>query len=187
MRIIGGTLRGLKLAEIGAGDPAAHLRPTTDRVREAVFNLLMNRPDGNPVAGARVLDLFAGTGAMGLEAVSRGAAHATFVDDGAAARALIAQNIARTRSASATALIRRDATRLGAMKGAPFTLVFLDPPYGLGLGEAAIGAALEGGWIAPGATILWEDNRPPAWPAPLTLRDQRRYGDSWITLLTAPV
>jgi hypothetical protein len=97
MRIIGGTRRGLKLAEVGAGDTAAHLRPTSDRVREAIFNLLINA-HGNPVTGARVLDLFAGTGALGLEALSRGAAEATFVDDGQAALALLKANIAKMRS-----------------------------------------------------------------------------------------
>ena len=86
MRIVGGTLRGLKLAELGAGDAAAHLRPTTDRVREAIFNLLINGSHGNPLPGARVLDLFAGTGALGLEALSRGAARVSFVDDGMTAQ-----------------------------------------------------------------------------------------------------
>ena len=89
MRIVGGTLRGLKLAELGAGDAAAHLRPTTDRVREAIFNLLINGSHGNPLPGARVLDLFAGTGALGLEALSRGAARVSFVDDGMTAVAAI--------------------------------------------------------------------------------------------------
>ncbi|MGB7263222.1 MAG: RsmD family RNA methyltransferase, partial [Albidovulum sp.] len=98
MRIIGGTRRGLKLTDVGAGDAAAHLRPTSDRVREAIFNLLMNGPYGNPVEGARVLDLFAGTGALGLEALSRGAARVTFVDDGLASRALLRQNIERMQA-----------------------------------------------------------------------------------------
>ena len=98
MRIIGGARRGLKLADIGAGDSGAHLRPTSDRVREAIFNLLMNGGYGDPVAGARVLDLFAGTGALGLEALSRGAARVTFVDDGVVARALLRDNIARMQA-----------------------------------------------------------------------------------------
>lgn len=186
MRIVGGTLRGLKLAEIGAGDADAHLRPTTDRVREAIFNLLINGGHGNPIPGTRVLDLFAGTGALGLEALSRGAAQACFVDDGATARALIRDNIDRCRAAGRTRLWRRDATQLGQNRGAGFDLIFLDPPYGKGLGERAIASALAGGWIAPGATIVWEDSRPPLVPAPLVLLDQRQYGDTVVTLARMP-
>lgn len=184
MRIVGGALRGLKLAELGAGDSGAHLRPTTDRVREAVFNLLINGKFGNPLTGARVLDLFAGTGALGLEAWSRGADHVTFVDSGRKAQALIGDNIARARAADHTALIRRDATRLGQNKGEAYGLIFLDPPYGMGLGEKALDAALEGGWIAPDALILWEESRPPLLPASLRLLDQRRYGDSYISIMS---
>lgn len=183
MRIVGGNLRGLKLADPGEGDPDAHLRPTTDRVREAIFNLLINGSHGNPVPGARVLDLFAGTGALGLEALSRGAARVAFVDDGAKARALIRANVERARAMGVTDLWRRDATRLGPNRGAPYGLVFLDPPYGKGLGERAIASALEGGWIAPGAVIIWEESQPPIPPAPLILLDQRRYGDSIVTML----
>lgn len=186
MRIVGGSLRGLKLAELGEGDLAAHLRPTTDRVRESIFNLLVNGSHGNPVPGARVLDLFAGTGALGLEALSRGAARVAFVDEGTRARALIRANVERARAMGATDLWRRDATRLGQNRGAGFTLVFLDPPYGQGLGEAAIASALAGGWIAPGATIVWEESRPPIVPAPLVQIDQRRYGDSIVTLARMP-
>jgi 16S rRNA (guanine966-N2)-methyltransferase len=185
MRIIGGERRGLKLAEVGAGDRAAHLRPTADRVREAVFNLLTNGMQGDPVTGARVLDLFAGTGALGLEALSRGAAWATFVDDGAAALALIRANVARMRAAGVADILRRDATRLGPNWGAPYGLVFLDPPYGKGLGAAALAAAASGGWLAPAALVVWEDGAPPVPPPGLAPLDQRRYGDSWITLLQA--
>ncbi|RVV97854.1 16S rRNA (guanine(966)-N(2))-methyltransferase RsmD [Mesobaculum littorinae] len=181
MRIVGGTLRGLTLAEVGAGDTAAHLRPTTDRVREALFNLLAHRPGGDPVAGARVLDLFAGTGALGLEALSRGAAQVTFVDDGATARALIRENIDKARAHGTTRLYRRDATALGPNRGAAFDLLFLDPPYGTGLGEAAVASALEGGWLAPGALVAWEDSQPPVLPAGLTPEDERRYGDTRLT------
>lgn len=109
-----------------------------------------------------------------------------FVDEGARARALIRANIERARAMGATDLWRRDATRLGQNRGAPFTLVFLDPPYGQGLGEAAIASALAGGWIAPGATIVWEESRPPVVPAPLVQIDQRRYGDSIVTLARMP-
>jgi 16S rRNA (guanine966-N2)-methyltransferase len=185
MRIIGGTRRGLKLAEVGTGDPAAQLRPTSDRVREAIFNLLINA-HGDPVTGARVLDLFAGTGALGLEAISRGAAEVTFVDDGRAALALLRANIARMQAGGATRILRQDATRLPPNPGAPFTLVFLDPPYGRSLGEAALARAQAGGWLAPGAVIVWEEGVPPAAPQGFAHLDQRRYGDTHVTLLSAP-
>ncbi|MFC0199385.1 16S rRNA (guanine(966)-N(2))-methyltransferase RsmD [Paracoccus rhizosphaerae] len=182
MRIVGGRMRGLKLAEVGAGDPSAHLRPTTDRVREAIFNLLINGSHGNPLPGAHVLDLFAGTGALGLEALSRGAASVTFVDDGTRARSLIRQNIEKARANDAAQMLRRDATRLGPNPGGGFGVVFLDPPYGQGLGERAIASALDGGWIAPDAVIVWEEARPPLLPAALQLIDRRSYGETLVTL-----
>lgn len=186
MRIVGGTLRGLKLAEVGAGDQAAHLRPTSDRVREAVFNLLQNGRGGNPLPGARVLDLFAGTGALGIEALSRGAAHVSFVDDGMAARALLRRNIEMARAQGVTDVWRRNATALGENRSGPYDVVFLDPPYGKSLGEAALASALAGGWLAPGAIIVWEEARPPRLAAPLEILDQRRYGDTTVTLAWLP-
>lgn len=184
MRIVGGAHRGLHLAEPGAGDPGAHLRPTLDRVREAMFNLLLHGPAGDRVTGARVLDLFAGTGALGLEALSRGAAHVTFVEDGVTGRALIRANIEKMRAMGATRLFRRDATDLGPNRDAPFDLVFLDPPWNLGLGERALASARSGGWLAPSATIVWEENAPQPAPSGFAQQDQRRYGEAWITLLT---
>lgn len=186
MRIIGGTWRGRRLASVGKGDAAAHLRPTADRVREALFNLLEGGRFGHPVAGAQVLDLFAGTGALGLEALSRGAAHATFVDDGRKALALLRENIALCDAAARCRVIRRDATRPGEAPDTAATLVFLDPPYGKSLGRRALDAALQGGWIAPAALIAWEESTPPDLPEGFTLLDQRRYGDTWITLCRAP-
>lgn len=185
MRIIGGSRRGLKLAEVGAGDVAAHLRPTSDRVREAIFNLLINA-HGNPVSGARVLDLFAGTGALGLEALSRGATQATFVDDGTKALALLRANITKMRAEAETQVIRLDARRLGQNPGAAHGLVFLDPPYGKGLGEAALAAALKGGWLAPHAMVVWEEGAAVTAPEGFALIDQRKYGDTVVTLLKAP-
>lgn len=182
MRIVGGRLRGLKLAEIGAGDPAAHLRPTTDRVREAMFNLIENS-HGISLEGARVLDLFAGTGALGLEALSRGAARVAFVDDGAAARALLRANVEKARAMGVTDIWRRNAANLGPNRGPAYDAVFLDPPYGQALGEAALASALAGGWLAPGALVVWEEGAAPA-PLPgLTQIDQRRYGGTVVTLL----
>lgn len=191
MRIIGGTARGLHLAPVGAGDADAHLRPTSDRVREAIFNLLINSklfggPQANPVTGARVLDLFAGTGALGLEALSRGAARATFVDDGTAARALLRRNIELMRAMGVSDIYRRDATNMGPNRGPGFGLIFLDPPYGKGLGEAALASCISGGWIAPGALVVWEESSPPIPPQGYDLLDQRKYGDTLITILRAP-
>lgn len=190
MRIIGGTRRGTVLAEVGTGDPSAHLRPTSDRVREAIFNLLINGKlgggNGNPVNGARVLDLFAGTGALGLEALSRGAAEVTFVDDGTKALALLRANIAKLRVEAGTRVMRQDARRLPPNPDAPFTLVFLDPPYGKALGETALTGAAKGGWLAPNALIVWEESVAPSTPVGFTQVDQRRYGDTLVTLLRAP-
>lgn len=186
MRIVAGRWRGRGLADVGAGDPAAHLRPTTDRVRESLFNLLTNGRHGDLVTGTRVLDLFAGTGALGLEALSRGAVHATFVDDGGTARALLRDNIGRCAAQGVTKVFRRDATNLGAHRGAPFTLVFLDPPYGQGLGEKALASAVSGGWIGPRATVVWEEEAAPLPPAGYSLLDERRYGSTSISVLQAP-
>ncbi|MCB5411448.1 16S rRNA (guanine(966)-N(2))-methyltransferase RsmD [Pseudogemmobacter faecipullorum] len=183
MRIIGGARRGLQLADVGAGDQAAHLRPTSDRVRETIFNLLLNGGYGNPVQGARVLDLFAGTGALGLEALSRGASRAAFVDDGAISRAILRKNIEKMQAMGVTDVWRRDATKLGPNRGPGFNLIFLDPPYGKSLGEAALASAVEGGWLAPEALVVWEEGNAPLPPGGFELLDQRRYGESWITLL----
>ena len=176
MRIIGGQFRGLHLAPVGEGDAKAHLRPTSDRVRESIFNLLINGGYGDPITGARVLDLFAGTGALGLEALSRGAA----------ARVLLRRNIELTRTGDVTTTLRSNATRMGTAPDGGFGLVFLDPPYGKGLGEAALTSCLAGGWLAPGALVVWEEGTPPAIPPAFDLLDQRRYGDTWVTILRAP-
>jgi 16S rRNA (guanine966-N2)-methyltransferase len=184
MRIVGGAQRGLALA--GPGGSAAKLRPTSDRVRESLFNLLAHGPYGDPVEGARVLDLFAGTGALGLEALSRGAASAVFVDDGPVALELVRGNIARMRVGDRAQVLARDATRLGANTGVPFDLVFLDPPYGQGLGEVALAAAGAGEWLAPGALVVREERAGTPPPGGLTLLDTRRYGDTMIAILRAP-
>ena len=186
MRIVGGAHRGLVLAEVGAGDVAAHLRPTSDRVREALFNMLNQGKWGDLVQGQRVLDLFAGTGALGLEALSRGASNVTLVDDGATARALIRTNIEKLRAMGTTRLYRRNATDLGPNRGPAFGLIFLDPPYGMGLGAKALTSAITNDWIAPAATIVWEENAPQLAPQGFETLDQRRYGETWITLLRAP-
>ncbi len=180
MRIIAGEFRGRALASVGKGDAGAHLRPTTDRVRESLFNVLGHQID---FEGLRVLDLFAGTGALGLEALSRGAAHVTFVDDGRVAQGLIRKNIDLTRSANRTALIRRDATRLGENPDTPYDLAFLDPPYGKSLGQKALTAMTQGGWLTDDALIIWEENAPMTTPDGFDLHDTRKYGDTHISLM----
>lgn len=184
MRIIAGRFGGVRLAALGKGDAAAHLRPTSDRVRESLFSALLSRAD-DPITDAVVLDLFAGTGALGLEALSRGAAQVVFVDSGRVAVKLIRDNIARTKSAADTRVIPLDATRLGPCSDKPATLVFLDPPYGKGLGARALAVARTGGWIAPGALVVWEENSPQTAPEGFTADSTRRYGDTHVTLLTA--
>lgn len=184
MRIIAGTFGGLRLATLGKGDPGAHLRPTADRVRESLFSALASRA-GDPLTDARVLDLFAGTGALGLEALSRGAAHAVFMDNGRTAQRLLRDNIARARTKSITQVIGGDATRPGPRVGSPATLIFLDPPYGADLGTQALQATRAGGWIAPGALVVWEEAAPQAAPPGFTLDSHRRYGATHVTLLTA--
>ncbi len=181
MRIIAGDFRGRRLSTLGKGDTAAALRPTADRVRESLFNVLNSY--GDAVRGAQVLDLFAGTGALGLEALSRGAAHVTFVENGRAAQRILQQNIALCRAEARCHVIARDARKLDEATRAPADLVFLDPPYGRALGEAALQGALQGGWIAPGALIVWEENAAIAPPAGLTLLEARRYGDTVISIL----
>jgi 16S rRNA (guanine966-N2)-methyltransferase len=183
MRIIGGKFKSTALANLGKGDEGAHLRPTTDRVRESLFNVLThgNYPE---IEDTNVLDLFAGTGALGLEALSRGAATVQFVDDGNKANALIKQNIQTLNARNQTKIYRRNATKLGENRTEPFNLIFLDPPYGKGLGEKAIAACITGNWIAKGALIVWEENTPINPPKGFTVLDARKYGDTTITILT---
>jgi len=183
MRIIGGRFKGTGLASVGKGDTGAHLRPTSDRVRESIFNLLINGGYGDPITDARVLDLFAGTGALGFEALSRGAYYVLFIDEGAKARALIRQNIDILRAIGATKLFRRNATKLGPIVGEPYDLVFLDPPYGKDLGAKALTAAKDGGWLAKDALIVWEEGSEQAVPDGFVMLDARKYGDTWVHIL----
>ncbi|MCB8820424.1 16S rRNA (guanine(966)-N(2))-methyltransferase RsmD [Microvirga rosea] len=153
MRIVGGRWRGRSLA----GPKSDGIRPTSDRLRETIFNILAHSYD-EPVEGARVLDLFAGTGAMGLEALSRGASFALFVDEGAQSRGLIRENVETLGAGGATRLFRRDATRMGAAApNPPFSVVFCDPPYGKDLATKALRSCAEGGWLTPGALVVVEE------------------------------
>ena len=155
MRIVGGRLRGRKLAV----PKSQNIRPTTDRVRESLFNIL-EHSYGEDLENARVLDIFAGTGALGIEALSRGAAFALFIETGTEARALLRQNVDALGLAGCTRIFKRDATRPGPCpNGKPFNLVFADPPYGKGLGERAIATLVAQGWLADEALIVLEEKR----------------------------
>ncbi|MBZ8133477.1 16S rRNA (guanine(966)-N(2))-methyltransferase RsmD [Afifella sp. IM 167] len=183
MRIVGGRLSGRPLA----GPKSNAIRPTSDRLRESLFSILKHRLD-LPQDGARVLDLFAGTGALGLEAISRGAGYALFVEEGAEARALIRKNVETLGLTGATRLFRRDATRLGpAGNMKPFDLAFCDPPYGKGLGERALGGALSGGWLKPGAVAVLEESAKAevALPEGFEIIDEREAGESRLLILKA--
>jgi 16S rRNA (guanine966-N2)-methyltransferase len=181
MRIVGGRLGGRMLT----APKSQAIRPTADRLREALFNILAHRY-GDPVTGARVLDLFAGTGALGIEALSRGAAFTLFVDDGAEARALLRGNIETLGLGGASRVFRRDATRLGPVHPlAPFSLLFADPPYGHGLAERALVSARDGGWLAPDALVVVEEAASAGFAAPNGFQDleRRRYDDTELILL----
>ena len=151
-------------------------------MREALFNVLAGGY-GDPVTGARVLDLFAGTGALGLEALSRGAEAVSFIESGRKALSLLRQNIALCRVEAACRVFAVDARRPGANPGAAHDLVFLDPPYGKGLGEEALAAALAGGWIAEEALIVWEESAAITPPEGMRMIEERRYGDTLIRFL----
>lgn len=182
MRIVAGKFRGKQLSS----PVDDSIRPTSDRARELMFNILGSRL-GPVLEGKRVLDLFAGTGALGLEALSRGAAQVTFVDTGAEARGLIRDHIQAFGAAGITKLLRRDATALGTPGTfGQFDLIFLDPPYGQGLGEKALAELAANGWIAPGATIVWEEAADADVPVPggFTLEDTRIYGAAAVRFLT---
>lgn len=185
MRIIAGTHRGTALAEVGKGDSAAHLRPTTDRVRESLFNMLSGGRFGDPINNARVLDMFAGTGALGLEALSREADRVCFIEKGRAGYKLISKNVAKLRVAARVNTLIQDATRLGPNPFAPFDLIFLDPPYGKGLGAEALTCALQHGWIADGALVVWEEATAQLPPDGFTLLETKAYGSTVVTLLRA--
>src|ERR1700754_1820238 len=153
MRVVGGRLRARALK----GPQSQAIRPTADRLRESLFNILAHAY-GDPVDGARVLDLFAGTGALGIEALSRGAAFTLFVDEGLEARALLRANVEALGLGGTSKVYRRDATKLGpAHPMEPFSLVFADPPYGKGFAERTLASAREGGWLIPRALIVVEE------------------------------
>jgi 16S rRNA (guanine966-N2)-methyltransferase len=181
MRVVGGSLRGRPLA----APKSQSIRPTADRLRESLFNILVHAYD-DPITGARVLDLFAGTGALGIEALSRGAAFTLFVDDGAEARALLRENVATLGLGGVSRIFRRDATKLGpAHPVEPFSLAFLDPPYGKGLAEQALASARAGGWLKPDALVVVEEAASAKFVAPEGFAEieRRRYDDTEFVVL----
>lgn len=180
MRIIGGRFSGRALV----APKGRETRPTADRARESLFNILAHRDDF-AFDGARVIDLFAGSGALGFEALSRGAAFCLFVETDAAARGAIRDNVEALGLFGATRIHRRSATGLGpkpAGVGPPFTLAFLDPPYALNLAAPAVEALTTGGWLAAGALVIVEEgaDEPPLVIADFEELDRRRYGAAQI-------
>jgi 16S rRNA (guanine966-N2)-methyltransferase len=181
MRVVGGRLRGRALA----APKSKAIRPTADRLRESLFNILVHS-FADPISGARVLDLFAGTGALGIEALSRGAAFALLVDEAAEARALLRENITGLGLGGVSRIFRRDATKLGPVHPlAPFSLAFLDPPYGNGLAAAALTAARAGEWFTADALIVIEEAAAAKFTAPegFSEIERRRYDDTEFVFL----
>ncbi|MBS0233148.1 MAG: 16S rRNA (guanine(966)-N(2))-methyltransferase RsmD [Proteobacteria bacterium] len=182
MRVVAGRFRGRALQ---APDDMK-IRPTSDRVRESVFNILAHGIEGFSLDGARVIDLFAGTGALGIEAISRGAAYCLFVEEAPEARALIRKNVEALGLMGETRIFRRDATDLGpAGNMEPYRLAFLDPPYGKGLGEKALSGLADGGWLTPSAICILEERAGTEVdiPSAFTVLDTRTYGDTEIRFL----
>lgn len=181
MRVVGGRLKGRNLASPASRD----IRPTADRLRESLFNILIHAYE-DPIVDARVLDLFAGTGALGIEAVSRGAKFTLFVDNGAEARALLRDNVESLGLGGVTKVYRRDATDLGpAHPVEPFSLVFLDPPYGKGLAETSLTSLRDGGWLTPDALLVVEEAKAAAFMAPegFSELERRVYDDTEFVFL----
>src|SRR4029078_4111270 len=181
MRIVAGKFRG---ASIEAPKGVA-TRPTSDRVRQALFNVLQHGAPEFDFEGARVLDLFAGSGALGVEALSRGARYAVFIEEDAAARAAIRRNVEALGLTGVTKIWRREATKLGeAGAWQSFQLIFGDPPYGKDLGERALAEAVNRGWAEQGSIAVLEERADAdvAWPGGCEEIDRRRYGDTQIVI-----
>jgi len=185
MRIVGGELKGRKLQAPADG----RVRPTSDRIREALFNVLAHGDFGAfSIGGARVLDLFAGTGALGLEAISRGGSFALFVDEDATSRGLIRTNAEALGVTGLTKIYRRDATKLGprnASAGPPFDLVFADPPYGKGFGAKALAELLAGEWLSAHAIVVLEEDKSTDLPVPpgFVELDRRTYATTQVLIM----
>ena len=187
MRITGGRFGGRALA----APKDLRVRPTADKVRQAIFNILEHHEFGKfSLEGARVIDLFAGTGAMGLEAMSRGGAFCLFVDESAESRALLRTNVESFALTGASKIWRRDACSLGPLPagaGGPFDLAFLDPPYRCALLEPALESLVAGRWLSPEALVVAEFADDEAAPTSrhYDVADERTYGDTRVAFLTA--
>jgi len=184
MRIVAGKFKGREIK----GPTGSATRPTSDRVRESLFNILAHGIDGFRLEDARVMDLFAGTGALGLEAISRGAKYCCFVEEDAGARGVIRTNADTYGVIGQTRIWRRDATDLGpCAPQSPYGLIFADPPYGKALGEKALRSLMHGGWVSPGGVVVLEEvaNATVADVAGLKLHDQRVYGDTQVRFYIA--
>jgi len=185
MRIVAGTFRARQLV----APKGQSTRPTADRTRQALYNVLEHAPWATSLRGRRVIDLFAGSGALGLEAISRGADFCLFLDRDRAARAAIGANVDALNLTDRTRIDRRDATTLSARTtadGAPFDLAFLDPPYGQGLGEAALARLAAGGWLTRDALAILERGLADAAPTPAGFRllDERTWGAARVSFLS---
>ncbi|MDE2446053.1 MAG: 16S rRNA (guanine(966)-N(2))-methyltransferase RsmD [Alphaproteobacteria bacterium] len=184
MRIVGGKYRGREIL----GPTTGETRPTSDRVRESIFNILAHGVADFTLEDARVMDVFAGTGALGLEALSRGAKFCLFVEDAAEARGVIRKNADACGVIGQCKIWRRDGTDLGpSAPQSPFTLVFADPPYNRGLGTKALQSLVNGGWLALGAIVVLEEAVKAEVGAVdgLGLIDERDYGDTRVRIYRA--
>ena len=185
MRVIAGKYKGRHLAEVGKWGAKYHLRPTSDKVRESLFNILINGSFGDMVANARVLDLFAGTGALGIEAVSRAAACARLIDSGRVACQLIQKNMALLGNPDTIHFERLNACALPHNSDLPYELVFLDPPYGKNLATEAMTSALNQGWIASNGVVICEESSYVNSPAGFESIQSRKFGETVITVMRA--
>jgi len=185
VRIIGGINKGRNLVGLGKGDPSAHLRPTSDRVRESIFNLIIGGRFGNKLENCYTLDLFAGTGALGLEALSRGAKSVVFIDNGHHAIQLLKKNISICDVENKAKVIRADATKkLPTLFKDSFDLVFIDPPYGKGLGQQALKILEKCELLNKETLIILEEGQQINSIESFSIQDRRRYGGSYVHFLT---
>ena len=182
MRISAGTFKGLKLHTPKPQKDKKTLRPTSGRIRESMFNILTHGPLGNLIADSSVLDLFAGTGALGMEALSRGAKSATFVEKNKYNLSLLERNLLKAQAIDNSRVLHVDATRLPSNKGHSHDLVFLDPPYRENLIEDGIQSALNGGWLANECVLVIESGAPVPSSSHWSEQFARRYGTTYITL-----
>ncbi len=182
MRISAGKFKGLKLHTPKLRKGYTTLRPTSGRIRESIFDILTHGPMGNVITGSTVLDLFAGTGALGIEALSRGARAATFIEKNKGNLDLLEKNLSTINSGIATNIVLADATRLPSNKGDFHDVVFLDPPYRQNLIESGIHSAYKGGWLAPDSVLVIESGSPVPSSSYWSEKFVRKYGTTYVTL-----